>query len=607
MYKNHTSMPQIMQQAHVHTLKSITFIKDKIAQQESYGDILQHAVSYDTQHIGEQRLTHYYHYGDYFPLQVYADSSDESDVSEDYADSEHIKYIQQDEKKDTYTLEAQKIHDVIDNEIVLVDEDPLQSDALLTHSVTLPGNTTQVSSDLNEHSVKTHNGRTTCELLKGGTHKEQEPVTVLALQIRDLKVESPEFTLEALNAIQTFVTEARQKLAHNENPISEHGPTILTYKGIHSHMFSTGNLTDTQIGIQIQSNGKLKYNYIYEEGDKDRNKTLLCRQGYILNTWNGYIQQIDYKRLYNSLDALFAVIYAQLHIQRSTLSQALVAKSDICNMFHSMHFPLQQYDVICHYARTDGVASAPNMPIIATVCDSEACNATITELAHMSIIMSMHKHFVTLKDTFAYELINALLEDIEHLWQLRETLMPENTHVCDIFEYGVVPVIHDVLPRDYGAFEDVFVVPEYMKTCTYRESSADQYALSLLTKGTNEMHTWGYAVSCLYAAIWESLAHSHTQHTLAVYLESVAAKIDKRLNHFVDNNKVNICKTMMTLHIQELSGGAMPLFCMAICSVMSLSQALDKITIRQDTKITLNKENLIRIQREQFEQFCLQE
>ena len=570
MYKNHTAMPHIVQQQHAQHLKSISLIRIKMAQQKENGDVLQHSMGYVRSAAKLPLLCHDYD-KDTFPLneQCDSDSDDDEDEYESVRDAEEQTVNGAEKTEKAHTQSTRRVSMSKDTEIY----------------------------DANE---------TVCAVLDKYKDNNRRLKTVLALYIPDLNMQSPNFTHEVLDKMQQFITHARESLKQNKDPIVQHHPSILTHQSIHSHTCCISReLGSTYLHVQIQDDGRLQYIHTLKDECDDKNK-LLCRQNYMLDTWSGKIQQIDYKHLYDSLDALFAIVYTHSHIQQ-VLSPIKAAKTEMCAIFHDMHFPNQeQQHVILHYTSMSG--ESPNMPIAAKIYSSKDKGITITELAHMSVLLDIHKHFVTAHETFAYQLARALLDDITTLWQIREELMPKQRHERDVYAYGIVPVVQDVLPTDFQRVATVFSVPEYMKEYKHHSQSLSQdYVCDLFTKGTKEMCTWCLAISCLQAATAESLGYSKEQVDFALKIDDMVRTIDKRFSHFSERKVLSICSTMLTKNIQDrlmqdVAGQAMPLFCMVICNVLSLSQALDKITIMHNGKRKLNKDNLISVHRDGIEQ-----
>ena len=570
MYKNHGLMPTIMQQAHVKNLHSIEIIKGRAQQQRNNGHVLQHGACF-LRNIESHSVTHYAETARNPLLYENASVSSEEDIATDLstgAPRSAAEPIERD-SSDTGVL-------VIDTSHMDYDE----TDVLDTTTRSVSAQSTQ---------------RTKCTLVEDYlSPKTGAQETVFTLCIRNLDIGSDRFDYDTLDAMQQFINESREKLKKHERIIAEAAPIIRAQHLTHVNLSVPKN-TKTTLYAQIQHNGKLKYiNVQQHDNIYDEDQTVLCKQNHILDTWVGNIQHINYQYLYDSLDALFAIVYTHSDIQQ-TLSSTELAHSMLNTIFYSMHFPINVHnEAIKHYTHRDyttGRLESPNMPIAAPVCSTGDMNTTmITELAHMSVLMDIHRYTVEIDETFAYQLATALLDDIVKLWLIRQTIMPQQ-HMYDLFAYGIVPAAQDMLPSDYEQHLDVLRAPAHMLVRTRSPQTTTEYMRNALTLGTTEMCTWACAVSCLKAAAYMSIVPSAKRYRLLSNINDIVRNIDTRFNHFTTINKRNICAHTMRLNIKDVSGGAMPLFCMVICNILSLSQALNNITTMPS--YILNTNNLI--------------
>ena len=568
MYKNHTSMPQIMQQAHVHTLKSITLIKSKVTQQEAAGCLLQHTLccnktEYSVLPAKQQQRPSAY------PLRCakYVSSSEDSDSSDDNSSSmsEHTASITCKNTKDFVPAEKREQYDTVN-----------QSKTIYTKC-------TQIENTY----------------INPQTHETE---VLFAFRICNLYPEDSNFNHKALDAMQQFIDTARKEVEQNKDPFTYENALLLTTQKLHLHKHSlSSDIVKTQFRIQLDSCGRLVYVSVKDLECTDRSEnTLICMQDYILRRWNGYIQHIDYKCLYDSLNALFAVVYINSDIQAAVLcDNPIDAQEYLYRIFRGMHFPAVVHKkAIQHYQRlhVDDADTVLNMPLAFTHCEFEDIETiNITELAHMSIILDLHRDFIPLAFTFAYDLASRLVYDLQQLWIRREALMPVAHTTSDLLEYGIVPVAQDMLPHDY---EQYLRVPEYMKSFVAHDKNTEQYLDQLYAKGTNEMCTWGYATAFLSAAIRASMPANFRRRSLLTDVEIIATSADSRFMRFsgiCNIHALPICSNMAKAEVHLYSGQAMPLFCMVICNVMSLSQAINNITKTNGNNIVLNTDNMIRV------------
>ena len=407
-----------------------------------------------------------------------------------------------------------------------------------------------------------------------------------------------------LDALHQFVHEGETSLQENNSIFDVMSPYVRVslYSQHCARVYHEA--TTMLVDLQIQHDGSLKYMQAYSSNTEQRQDMLLYRQNNIMHTWSGKIQQIDYKHLYDSLDALFTIAYARSNIRATIMFSSI----DMCkqmwrNIFNGVHFTNFEY-----YTLLDPLTQRiehMNMPIAHVVFDAgyyriddilDREQITITELAHMTILMNMHKHMVNTKDTFAYNLANALLNDIKRLWELREHLMPK-VRKYDIWQYGVVPVIQDTIPYDHHKHTDTIKVPEYMlmHSSNIKDAqSTEEYVSNIHMYGTREMCVWGCAAACLRAAVQSSLRKGKIRNELIHNIETVGNQVDKRFKHFSNDFKLQIYERLLSYDMAQISE-PMPLFCLVLCNVLSLSNSLTFISCTYEGREQLNTKNLIRL------------
>ena len=440
--------------------------------------------------------------------------------------------------------------------------------------------------------------RTTCVALETIWNAEtKNRDTIFRLCIRNLDASDHNMASETLDALQEFIFEGRQQLLQHQNPIARTIPDILTKHNIHTRTYEVDlraeHRENKQLILQIQTDGSLRYVSVKRDNNPRETQILMHRQGHLIEHWSGNIQQIDYQCLYGSLNALFNAIYAHFDLVLVIL-YPLESRRDLYGIFHNMHFP------DCSLGRAFTPVTVikeqpiPNMSLSDVVYydSNDKDNTSITKLAHMSILMNIHSQLMPAEVTFAYELARALKSDLTKLWEFREELMPR-TDEYDAFQYGIVPVVQDTLPARYTEYPLVLTAPQYMKHRRREKPNISGYIHSTLTTGTNEMCTWGCAIACLLAAVKETLGSGLQYHALMAEIETLKIKINTRFMHFSTKAKCQVCNKFIEYNVQELSGGAMPLFCMVICNVLSLSCSLNNIACKQDNKTVLRRDNLI--------------
>ena len=420
---------------------------------------------------------------------------------------------------------------------------------------------------------------------------------LFALRIHDIK--QSDDVAQVLDAMQEFIHKARKDLADKKDPFRSADVSILMRQHIHVRKYicfdNHKDEKEIQMNVRLQPDGTIDYAHTTQDNHAC-NRLLLCIEDCITHTWSGKIQQIDYKHLYDSLDALFAIVYVNTNIQEAVQTREH-ARIELYRIFRNMHFPqVAHAGAIRCYQDTEDI----NMPLafVRYSLEDGDTSIRISELAHMSVLMDIHKCFVLFEDVFAYHLAGALLDDIITLWQTREELM-KKTDLPDLLAYGIVPVIQDQLPCDYAKY---FTIPLYMQHHELCSFNSAEYLLRIMSVGTCEMCTWGYAMACLFDAMKESLPGPKID--LLVEAERLITCIDQRFEEFVNipqKHTLRVCNNILQHNLRELSGGVMPLFCMAICSVMSLSYALRRISIAYDDKTTLNTDNLIRISEKDYD------
>ena len=606
MFSSHERMLRITRQPHVCKLKSMSLIRSKAKRQKYDGDILQHEVYY----INPTQLSR----------MTYCDPSKRPAA-------QYNNVVATNNKQE---LRASNYSEQLTDAIALGETEVLGTLKLTEEEITVQSAVTLKSSPVNDNesiesdtcatsytqsTQSSHEPQATCALLGGHlNYSNGQQDAVFTLHINNLSIRDELFTQKTLQAIQVFVDEGYEKIQRHENPIANILPHILTRQYIHT--MAATNMPESAINksltlkLQIQGDGKLQY--ISAESNKNTHEggyVFICKQNYILDTWIGHIQHIDYQCLYNSLDTLFTYVYADTDIQIA-LSRSPRILQRFYSIFHNMHFPAHASNTLSNRYTEIGKEIVAHIPIATAICnDSNAQNTTvITELAHMSVLIDIHRQLVDIGETFAHELTRELSTDILGLWTFRELIMPKASEY-DAFKYGIVPVVQDILPYDYDKYTGVLMIPQYMRGKICSKKSLNEYMGRMLIDGTYEMYTWGYALVCLHAATRLSLVESKAQAYIMSKLESIMQQVDERFTHFL-GTKMNICAQMMELHIHEISGGAMPLFCMAICSVMSLSQALhniaDPISLRNN-RVELDYNQLIRINLKIYEDIVEQQ
>ena len=446
-----------------------------------------------------------------------------------------------------------------------------------------------------------------CEVLYSRTSsKTQRAETLLALCIPDVSTYDTTFDYDALDAIQQFVNMSRHKLqTHATSPFQGISSALVKQcidadctDGIMQHELNT-----VQLRLQLNENGTIvRYINIYANTDTYNHCTVVKRNDTI--DGSNSIPQINYQCLYDSLDALFAIIYANVDPQFLVSVDSHLAYSMLYDIFKDMHFPgrntrgKDKHDVTLY------------MPISFILCSSRLDTGErvdITELTHMSVLLSLHSHFMPTEETFAYQLALELIRDIKKLWNIRKELMPAplgNVKVtqynCDLFKYGIVLVTNDTLPYDFNRYFTI------RTTRSTGNISSAAMLCNALTYGTTEMCVWGYTLSCVKDAIYALWSHQSVEtHSevkcLTRKIERLTQKIDKRFSYFHPDLLVQPCHTFFSRNMVSAAGSAMPLFCMAICGVIDLSCTLHNITQSDDTyKYELNTSNLMRISAETF-------
>ena len=451
------------------------------------------------------------------------------------------------------------------------------------------------------HDSGLYSERVTCTMFSSffnGDTNEHE--TMLHVRIRNLDGYNDPLGQKALDALQEFINAKRTPPCHSLITYANIG--IQIHQRIHSQKNKTLLLHKTSkkacIAMQVSDDGDIMYTNVYN--DNPRN-ILIYKQGHSVQQWGRYIPQIDYQCLYDSFDVLFAAIYAGVDMTQAMQDPEKFQRI-LHNMFHSMHFPvLDDFNVLDELTQR---ILPPKMPIADIVYSSDHHDnsVVITKLAHMSILIGMYGHLIGVSTNVATHMVDALYTDLMLLWKLRENLMPQKQEY-DIFEYGIVPVIQDVLPYDYMQYStelSVPAAPSHIKClkCCNTQISTIEYIRNLFQFGSQEMCTWGCAITCLTAAIkeaWssEAISTSAQINMLIDNIGDLGEKIDTRFKHFTHRLEYNVCKRFAQYNMRDLSGGAMPLFCMAICNVLSLYQALDAITHKRNRKQPLNKAQLM--------------
>ena len=583
MYKNYNVMPLITQHSCVQQLQSVDLIRQKMELEHDRGDILVHSAHYSEEYDDDEQII-YDLPKNKNPL-MYRFEAESSSDSDDVSDNAVGASSDSDSVSDSAAgacAAAQSPQ---------IEDRAPQSD-VDSEEQTKPKKSDMIKVDADENDVSCTFVEDYTDMTTGDTE------TIFELRIRNLNMKVDVVDVEVIDAMQQFVDNARKKLKQGEHPICKGASIAYAQQQIYTNVFYTLP-QNSHLDIRVHNDGQIQYMRI---NTRNKENIIMRKNDHLLSTWNGKIQQIDYQCLYDSLDALFAIIYMNADIQCTLLSDQM-AKKIIGDMFHSMHFPANTHRAISlHYANIDskGKAAYPNMPIAEIVCVDDTHNAAMTNLSHMSVLLDLHKHFVDTEATFAYQLIGAMMQDITDLWSLRCSLMPQQQE-CDLFAYGIVPVVQDALPQDYAQHENTLIVPEYMKTRINHSQNMTDYAQLIITLGTNEMCTWGCAAVFLHAAIRESFKNIEQYHKVLNSLELLMSKIDTRFECFLNATSMKVCKKLREYEIHQLSGQAMPLFCMVLCNLMSLSQAMHNIMVENtDTRI-LNKSKLIRVHRDSWQ------
>ena len=596
MFSSHNNIPQITQQQYIHKLTSMSLLHEKV-----------HA-----QKLKDVPLQHEAHYFD-----VQKKSSVTYCAYSQYRSTQHRDT---DDKQKENTFKKSRQHNDVDRDVetcstVCTTKDNVTSlleDTIVTQNDLCMSDTSDL---LQEHDIN----RVRCALLEGRINQQngiQE--AILTLCVRNLSVRNGNFEQEVLEAMKDFVFRGEINLVVNRPVIANVLPNIIAkqriYSQVHTSMFVNSHL-NVKLNLQIHNDGRLEYIHMCRVHDdcNDGTFVFLCRQNYMLETWFGHIPQINYHCLYDSLDALFAVIYANIDIRLVILCKDY-ATQVLGNIFYSMHFAAYIKDISIRRGVDDHTGEIHHlimsMPISDIVCSNNTKDVVITELAHMSVLMDIHRKFVDVGDTFAYTFAYNLTTDILNLWDHRNKLMPEDADKYDAIKYGIIPVIQDTLPYDYKLHTDKFIVPRHMHERIVGTQDITKYMQDILVNGTCEMCTWGYALACLHAATKLSLVDCKQKTHILLTLKTLVTKIDARFAHF-SGIKVNVCDRMMQCKLQEISGQAMPLFCMVMCNVFSLAQALHNVTTHHNEQhteqsITLNIEQLIRINLDEYKAFIVQ-
>ena len=595
MFKQHEqhSLLSVINKPHICGLSTISLIKNGAAKQKKEGKIL----SQEARYMYETRE---------YPMMYDEDTSDDYDVEKDK---------QQGDVEASLDSSEQNLSDTTSLEKTKSESEQMQPLTLQMQSESFTGRLDNVVKTLNELEPQP---RVTCVLFEDYFDAAAgKPEVMLGLRIRNIQPDDKDFSQQAINAIAEFVDASNEQLKRKEDPIERVLPHAVLTQCMYTHEAHVTTIDHkkekTRLSIQIDSNGKIKYlsayhKYDYETDGQPKNSTMsLYRQNYLMDTWSGKIQQIDYQCLYDSLDALFAVLYSQIDVQHILVSKRVTVQM-LDSFMHHMHFPQAMYKRLktqYNDLHPNTTLKVPDMPLANEVSTSSAQDSVvITELTHMSVLMDMHRHMLEEKETFAYKLANALLTDMIFLWQVREELMPR-TDEYDAFQYGIVPVAHDTLPKDYNEQKKLLTMPEYMLQYKKVAQTSASYLRAAFTTGTNEMCTWGFAISFLYAAIHTSIKQGAEQLRLLASVRSLCEEVDKRFNHFTKLETFNIYSKMLEPCAKIVSTQAMPLFCVSICSVISLSQAIYNISESHGKLRVLNRKQLVRIDREECDKILM--
>ena len=446
----------------------------------------------------------------------------------------------------------------------------------------------------------TQQSRTRCTVLESCIHSATcARSTSFLFEVRNLNTQDQHFTSKALDAIQQFVTKAREDARQNIQPFETYSPVIMLQPNIHvhAHSFLGSKAEKLQLNLRIAQD-MLDYDSVILCNKQNSHNISLQVRDHTLHKWCGLIPHIDYKSLYESLDPLFAIVYANTDIRAIAVSEPRVSQGIAYVAFKGMHFPTFDYSkYIRQYTIFDDqghIVGAPYMPLAFVRCEAQTQGESIkiTELAHMSILLTLHKQFVPATTTFAFQLSMAIIEDIQHLWEYRQSIMPVQQE-CDLFAYGIIPVVRDILPQDYAIY---LKVPQNSSLPIHAHMNTKHFMRDCSLRGTTEMCTWGCALAYTYAAMQESLPSNTEVNNLMQDIRQLACTIDIRFSHFHTNMQyARICNNILAQNVSHLSGGAMPLFCMAICNTLSLAQSLQSITELRQSRALLNIDKLIRI------------
>ena len=598
-------------------LQSIDLIQQKVIQQASRAEPLSHEAS--TREYKAATI-HYYPKNTGQPMQYYEYYDRSYDSSSDDSHSATTEHRQDVEARGLETeavyTDGTKYLDELDSTAQYLDssennvdyqcdiQDIIQNIETHTIEVILD------SASAVPHTMVSAASTVKCEILCSKKAKAtQRAETLLSMRISDLHIQDAQFDSRALDAMQQFIDTAREKLHRNAESQFQYAPTFILVQP-HTHISAFAfpgdspdhRLEKVQLQMQLSHDGKtVHYTSINPRlGGVHNNDVLMCRQNCVSQDWCGKLPQIDYKCLYESIDALFAIVYSSVDTQFLVSLDASkhTVYCALYNTFKSMHFPTYTYHKkIQQYTCEDehGKINAPYMPISSTICSGEILSdrrADITELTHMSILLDLHRRFVPTHLTFAYSLAQALLCDVQNLWRIRQQLMPSPAptnmsvpvaqHNCDLFKYGMVLTQNEKLPHDFREYFNI------LSNHTIGSISSVCVVQNAILYGTTEMCTWGYTLACIKGAIKLSLQ----QQAVGVYgdeideltteINNLVYSIGARFYYFHPNLRTKFSDTFTSHDMSQVSGGAMPLFCMAICCILDLSQTLYEITRNVD-------------------------
>ena len=450
-----------------------------------------------------------------------------------------------------------------------------------------------------------NNTDTNGSIVEEYTDDQQNRHTLLLLDMQNLGTQNASDS-DILNAMQQFIDQARDNLKNEQDKIFiRHDTTIVLQQHVHTRAHVVRGeqkmREKTQLHINLKDD-EIVYTGITQYRDaQDFIPAVLQTQNHVLRQWHGRIPHIDYEILYDSLDAMFNIVYVNIDVRALVLSSSQIVKQSLTYIaFRSMHFPCFIHkEYIRQGTTTDEqgkILQAPVMPLASIRCyskhkrDDDTIN--ITNLSHMSVLLALHKQLVPINEMFALQMIQSLIKDVRDIWFRRESIMPQQK-TKDIFEYGIVPVVHDQLPQNYDKY---LAAPSDHNMKTSMSTNVLKFIHEATQSGTTEMCVWGLTLSCIRAAIQEALPKCDESKKAIKNIESLACAIDIRFSNFHINMKhTNLCNSMFAQDMSQASGGAMPLLCMAICGVMSLSQAISSITNYTCIPNSLYKHKLIRL------------